>query len=122
MKISLLDLRTFCYLLVSSFEVYPIPTITNQFLLYGIVHDYILLVMYEMCLYIMYIFLIKQKKYIMYLYFFSVLLLNLIEDFCICFNIYGFLFLQVYGGKGEQKHRQIQFGGSAQQVIHSFWI
>lgn len=25
--------------------------------------------------------------------------------------------LQVYGGKGEQKHRQIQFGGSAQQVI-----
>lgn len=42
------------------------------------------------------------------------------EDFCICFNIYGFLFLQVYGGKGEQKHRQIQFGGSAQQVIHFF--
>jgi len=27
--------------------------------------------------------------------------------------------LQVYGGKGEQKHRQIQFGGSAQQVILS---
>lgn len=32
----------------------------------------------------------------------------------ICFP--GFLFLQVYGGKGEQKHRHIQFGGSAQQV------
>jgi len=30
--------------------------------------------------------------------------------------------LQVYGGKGEQKHRQIQFGGSAQQVIFiDFW-
>jgi len=25
--------------------------------------------------------------------------------------------LQVYGGKGEQKHRQIQFGGSAEQVM-----
>lgn len=24
--------------------------------------------------------------------------------------------IKVYGGKGEQNHRQIQFGGSAQQV------
>ncbi|KAH7519681.1 hypothetical protein FEM48_Zijuj08G0063000 [Ziziphus jujuba var. spinosa] len=28
--------------------------------------------------------------------------------------------IKVYGGKGEQKHRQIQFGGSAQQVCSSF--
>lgn len=35
------------------------------------------------------------------------------------FSLFGVL--QVYGGKGEQKHRHIQFGGSAQQVYSIFF-
>lgn len=51
-------------------------------------------------------------------YIWLLLILLLIHLFFLAFLICFFDLpsFQVYGGKGEQKHRHIQFGGSAQQV------